>query len=53
MKDTIIATINHVEIVVTSDMFVPIKPICEALGVDAKAQRDKIQAHPILSSVGG
>ncbi len=53
MKDTIIATINQVEIVVTSDMCVPIKPICEALGVDPKAQRDKIQAHPILSSVGG
>lgn len=53
MKDTIITTVNNVEIVVTPEMYVPIKPICEALGVDPKAQRDKIQAHPILNSVGG
>lgn len=51
MKDTIITTINHVEIVVTSDMFVPIKPICEALGVAFQSQAEKIKSDVILSSV--
>ena len=51
MKDTIITTINHVEIVVTSDMCVPIKPICEALGVAFQSQAEKIKSDLILSSV--
>lgn len=34
------------------DRLVPIKPICDALGVDAKAQRSKIQDDPFLNSVG-
>ncbi|MDR1182189.1 MAG: phage antirepressor N-terminal domain-containing protein [Bacteroidales bacterium] len=34
------------------DKFVPIKPICEMLGIDAKAQREKINEHKILRSVG-
>lgn len=29
---------------------VPIKPICEALGIDIESQRKKIKEHPILSS---
>lgn len=47
--------INEVEISFpTQDdiVFVPIKPICEVLGIDAKSQRDSIQNHPILGSVG-
>lgn len=52
-----ITTINGVEIFaeVTSDgnIFVPIKPICSALGIDYKRQRDKIYEDDILSSVGG
>lgn len=51
MKDTIITTINEVEIVVTADMLVPIKPICEALGVAPNKQIEKIKGHPILGSV--
>ena len=50
MKDTIITTINHIEIVVTSDMCVPIKPICEALGIAFPRQSDKIKSDTILSS---
>jgi len=32
--------------------FIPIRPICEALGIDAKVQRTKIQEDEILSSTG-
>lgn len=31
---------------------IPIKPICEALGIDSKVQRDKIKADDFLNSVG-
>lgn len=34
------------------DIFIPIKPLCEAIGIDARAQRDKIQSDEFLSSVG-
>jgi len=49
-----VAVINQSKILVIQDgqKLVPIKPICEALGVDAKAQRSKIQEDEILSSVG-
>lgn len=55
-KDKIsIGKINNVEIfAVTSesgDIFVPIKPICTALSINAQAQQDKIKAHPIYSPV--
>lgn len=46
-----IFTINHVDIVVTDDNYVPIKPICEALGVDDEGQRQRIERDEILSSV--
>lgn len=32
---------------------VPIKPICEALGIDRKAQQDKIREDEFLSSSWG
>jgi len=32
------------------DRYVPIKPICEALGIDVEGQRKKIKEDPILSS---
>jgi hypothetical protein len=47
--------INDVEISFPKQgdtVLVPVKPICEALGIDAKSQRDSIQNHPILGSVG-
>lgn len=55
MTTKTIVRVNNVDIVATSDeqRMVPIKPICEALGIDRKRQQDKIKEHSILSSVGG
>lgn len=50
---TLISKINGVDIVTVErdgEIFVPIKPICEAIGIDVESQRDKIQADEILSS---
>jgi hypothetical protein len=49
-----VAIINDSKILVIENgqKLVPIKPICEALGIDAKAQRSKIQEDEILGSVG-
>lgn len=48
-----IARVNNVAIVAGSDVqkLVPIKPICEALGIDRKAQQDKIEQDECLRSV--
>ncbi len=53
-KQKIVAKINNVSIMLIdgADKLVPIKPICEALGIDAKNQRTKIQNDEILGSVG-
>lgn len=52
MNVIVIARVNNVDIVSTSDeqKLVPIKPICEALGIDDKAQRNRIYRDDILSS---
>lgn len=43
MTTSIIARVNNVDIMSISDeRLVPIKPICEALGIDSEAQRQKI-----------
>lgn len=47
-----IIRVNNVEIVSTNEGLIPIRPICEALGVDHKAQREKIKEHYIFGSVG-
>ena len=49
-----IARVNNVTILAGNDAekLVPIKPICEALGIDRKAQQDKIREDEFLSSVG-
>lgn len=54
MTTSIITRVNNVDIVATNnaEKLVPIKPICDALGIDPKVQRNKIQEHPILSSTG-
>lgn len=52
METKKIFTINNVDIVVTDENLIPIKPICEALGIDAKVQRQKIQEDEDLCSVG-
>ena len=48
-----IAKINNVAIQVdheSAEKWVPIRPICEALGVSIQGQWEKITQHPILSS---
>lgn len=53
---TLISKINGVDIVTVEqdgEIFVPIRPICEALGIDDKRQREKIQENEILGSTGG
>ncbi|MEI7675752.1 MAG: phage antirepressor N-terminal domain-containing protein [Bacteroidales bacterium] len=54
MKTNAIATINNVAIVVIDEKekMVPIRPICDILGIDSKAQRDRIERDEILKSVG-
>lgn len=55
MTQSIISKINGVDIVTVDkdgDIYVPIKPICDALGIDDKSQRSKIQVVEILASVG-
>ncbi len=53
MNETRVATVNNVAIVVTGDenQFVPVKPICEALGIDFEGQRQRINRDEILSSI--
>lgn len=56
MEKQVIAKINGTEIFAETNedgIFVPIKPICSALGIDDKTQRDKIQEDEFLGSVGG
>lgn len=53
METKIITRVNNVDIVATSfEQLVPIRPICDALGIDAKVQRQKIQEDEDLSSTG-
>lgn len=40
-----------ISILVDEVPYVAVKPICEAIGVDAEAQRVRIARHPVLSSV--
>ena len=56
MKNSIktIAKINNVAIQVdheSIEKWVPVRPICEALGVSFQGQLEKIKEHPILSSI--
>jgi len=54
--NTTLAKINNVSIQLVTDeksqQLVPIRPICEALGIDDKVQRQKIKEDDFLSSVG-
>lgn len=56
MDQQLITRINGADIVTVDregEILVPIKPICTALGIDDKRQREKIQEDEILNSVGG
>ena len=51
METKIITRVNNVDIVSTSDeQLVPIRPICEALGIDANGQKQRIERDEILGS---
>lgn len=52
METNFITRVNNVDIVATNnaEKLVPIKPLCEALGIDLESQRKKIQAHYLLAS---
>ena len=52
---TLISKINGVDIVTVErdgEIFVPIKPICEAIGIDPKVQRRKLQEDEFFASTG-
>lgn len=52
--ETTIVTINNIDIVASNEnnqVYVPIRPICEALGVNYSSQLEKIKSHPILAPV--
>ncbi|MEG1738753.1 MAG: phage antirepressor N-terminal domain-containing protein [Odoribacter sp.] len=53
---TVAAKINNQELVIISenaDKFVPIKPVCDALGIDYPTQFQKLKDDEYLSSVVG
>lgn len=49
---TTVAKVNNYEIVVieNGEKYVPIRPICEALGIDFSVQLKKLKEHPIFGS---
>ena len=53
-RETAVAVINHAKITIVTngrgEQLVPIRPICNALGIDWAAQWRSIQADEILSS---
>ena len=55
METKSIITVNNADILVSNDeeRMVPIRPICQALGIDPAAQRQHIDRDPILASVAG
>lgn len=53
MKQQLITKINGADIVTVErdgEIFVPIKPICEAIGIDVDAQRNKLNADEFFNS---
>lgn len=54
MDTKVLVRVNNVDIVSTSDeQLIPIRPICQALGIDYSRQLKKIKEDKILSSVMG
>lgn len=53
METNVVTIVNGVSIIAcrqADDMMVPIKPVCEALGVAYESQVNKIKEHPIYAS---
>lgn len=56
MNEILIKRVNETGITIIqdgNDIFVPVRPICNALGVDFSTQRKRIMSDPILGSVVG
>lgn len=54
MTTSIIARVNNVDIMSTRDeQLVPVRPICEALGIDFASQTVKIKNHYLLAPTAG
>ena len=54
MPQQLISNINGIDIVTVEqegEVSVPIKPICEAIGIDVEAQRNKLNADEFFNSV--
>ena len=52
METKTIVRVNNVDIIATSDeQMIAIRPICEALGIDANGQKQRIERDEILGSV--
>ena len=52
MGTRVITRINGVDIVATSDeLLIPIKPICDLLGINSQGQANKLKKHPLFCSV--
>ncbi len=55
MPQQLISNINGIDIVTVEqdgEVYVPIKPICEAIGIDPKVQRRKLQEDEFFASTG-
>lgn len=52
METKVVTRINGVEILasVVSEGLVPVRPICEALGVAHQGQHEKLKEHPVFGS---
>lgn len=53
MPQQLISNINGIDIVTVEqdgEVYVPIKPICEAIGIDVDAQRNKLNADEFFNS---
>ncbi len=51
--ENVITVVNNVKIIELENSFVPIKPICDALGIDYSTQVQKIKNDEKLNSVVG
>lgn len=52
MQTKLIARINNVDIITTSDeQLIPIRPICDVLGIDPNGQMQRIKRDDILKYV--
>lgn len=51
MKTNVVAIVNGVEILASavSEELVPVRPVCEALGIDFPSQYSKLKAHPVYA----